>query len=320
LDSEIFFVHFSISPFQRKRRVPALASEISLLLKCNKKRRSVRKNGIIPNVQTDAIVGFPKPWTVTGYLLLSGSAIFVGRIVYEETILTRSQGPQMIGFAMAHGAVPFISIAGLIGLVGGFLWIVASFVLLIRKRFRIPLTDWIPMALLLVFAALLLIPYQTWEELTVRIAGPGPHGNEFMVEAAAYGNHRMVEYFLRKGFDINYEGDIGATPLSAAAVMGNKEMVSFLVSRGANVNRKGSLTGESALMGAAESGKFETVKALLENGADPCATDKEGRTAAGSARKYRHADIADYLSTRFHCQETIIDSCADPSVSACVHP
>src|SRR5277367_446134 len=28
----------------------------------------------------------------------------------------------------------------------------------------------------------------------------------------------------------------------------------------------------------------------------------------------------EYLSTRFHCQERAIDSCADPSVSACVHP
>jgi hypothetical protein len=270
-------------------------------------------------VRTDAIGGFPKAWTATGYLLLGGAAIFVGRIVYEETVLTRSHGPQMIGFAMAHGAVPFIAIAGLIGLAGGFLWMVASMALLIRKRFRIPLADWIPMILLLVFASLLLIPYQTWEELTVRIAGPGSYGNDFMVEAAGYGNQRVVKYFLGKGYDVNFEDTGGTTALSAAAIMGNKEMIRFLVSRGADVNRKDGLIGESALMGAAEMGKFETVKALLEKGADPCATDKQGHTAAGLATKYRHAEIAEYLSTRFHCQETIIDSCADPSVSACVH-
>ena len=73
-------------------------------------------------------------------------------------------------------------------------------------------------------------------------------------------------------------------------------------------------------MAASEMGQLETVKALLEKGADPCATNKDGHTAAGLATRYNHSDIAEYLSSRFHCQERVIDSCADPSVSACVHP
>jgi hypothetical protein len=77
-------------------------------------------------VQDNPPVGFPKPWTITGYILLAAAALFVGRIVYEETILTWTNGPQMVGFAMMHGAVPLFFIAGLIGLPGSLLWMIVS--------------------------------------------------------------------------------------------------------------------------------------------------------------------------------------------------
>lgn len=278
-----------------------------------------RQNGIIPDMQVNAPVGFPKPWTTTGYLLLCGAALFVGRIVYEETFLTWINGPQMVGFAMTHGAVPFILVAGLIGLLGGLLWLIASAVLQLRKKFRIPLTDWLPVILLPLVAVLLFIPYETWEELTVLIAGPGSHGNEFMVEAAAHGKQRFFMHLLHKGYDINCETGGGVTPLSGAAVEGNEEMVSLLISMGADVNRKNGLTRETPLMAASVMGKFGTAKVLLKNGADPCATNKDGNTAAGLAKEYGHPRIAEYLSSRFHCQEKVIDSCSDPSVT-CVHP
>jgi hypothetical protein len=95
-------------------------------------------------VRTNVQVGFPRGWTIAGYVFLAGFALLVGRIIYEETFLTWIHGPQMVGFAMAHGALPFVVGAGLIGLLGGSLWLIASLVLLFRKRFRIPLTDWFP--------------------------------------------------------------------------------------------------------------------------------------------------------------------------------
>jgi hypothetical protein len=254
-------------------------------------------------VHTNAQDGFPSGWTIAGYVLLAGSALLVGRIIYEETILTWVHGPQMVGFAMAHGALPLIVGAGLVGLLGGSIWLIASLVLLFRRQFHVPLTDWVPIVLLCALAAMLFIPYETWQELTVRIAGPGNYGNEFLIQAAAHGRRRMVAYSLRKGCDINYEDSGGTTPLSAAAVGGNKEMVMFLISSGADVNRKNLLTGGSPLMAASDMGQLEAVKALLEKGADPCATNNEGHTAAWLATTYNHDDIAEYLSNRFHCQE-----------------
>jgi hypothetical protein len=271
-------------------------------------------------MRTDVTVGFPKAWTLTGYLLLGGAAVFVGRIVYEETILTWLSGPQMVGFAMMHGALPFIPIAGGIGLLGGLLWLAVSLVLLILKRFRVPLTDWIPIILLLLVAVPFFIPYDAWEEFMVRIAGSGSHGNDFLVQAAAQDKRRFATFLLRKGCDINYENGGGTTPLSGASVEGREEMVSFLVSKGAKVNRKDHVTGETPLMAAAGMGQLGTVKVLLKNGADPCRTDKEGHTAGGLAKKYRHGEIAEYLSSRFHCQESvIIVPCVDSAFSACVH-
>jgi hypothetical protein len=279
-----------------------------------------RERGIILDVSDNSPVGFSRPWTITGYILLAGAAFFVGGIVYQETILTWTDGPQSLGFGNVHtGSFLFFFLVAFALLVGNSLWTIGSVVLLIRKKFQVPLVEWAPIVLLVILAAILAIPYESWEVLSVRIVDPGPHGNRFMLYASASGNQPLVAYLLRKGYDVNYELD-GTTPLSGASVGGKKEMVRFLISKGADVNRKSRSIGETPLMAAAEMGKLETTNVLLDNGADPCATDNEGHTAAGLARKYGHGDISEYLSSRFACQEKVIDSCADPSVSVCVHP
>jgi len=244
--------------------------------------------------------GFAKAWTITGYLLFCAAAILVGRSVYEETILTWVSGPQMVGFAMAHGALAPLLIVESVSMLGTLLWLAASFVLLLWKKFRLPVMDWIPIVLSLLLVALISVPYETWEELMVRIAGPGSHGSDFLVQAAGQDKRRFVTLLLSKGYDINYEGLDGTTPLSATSVGGHEKMIRFLISRGAEVNRKSGSVGETPLA-AAGMGQLGSVKVLLENGADPCLTDKVGHTAEGLAKEYHHSDIAEYLSSRFHC-------------------
>jgi hypothetical protein len=170
-------------------------------------------------------------------------------------------------------------------------------------------------------AVLFFMPYEAWEKFVVRIAGPGSHGSDFLVQAAAQDKQRFVTLLLRKGYDINYEDEGGTTPLSGASVGGHEEMVSFLVSKGADLNRKNRVTGETPLVAAAGMGQLGTSQVLLKNGADPCTTDEEGHTAEGLAKKYGDDEIAEYLSSRFHCQENVLVApCVDSAVSACVHP
>lgn len=183
-----------------------------------------REHGIILEMQNNPPGGFPKPWIIAGYTLLVAAALFVGRIVYEETILTWTNGPQMVGFAMMHGAVPVFLLSGLIGVPGSLLWMIVSLVWLFKKKFGIPPADWAPIISLIILAALLFIPYESWEELAVHVAGPGAHGSEVMLQVAVQGNRRLVTHLLRQGYDVNYEGKGGTTPLSGAAVEGNKEI------------------------------------------------------------------------------------------------
>jgi hypothetical protein len=98
-----------------------------------------QEHGIILDVQDNAPVGFPRLWTITGYVLLIGAAVFVGGIVYQETILTWTDGPQSLGFGNVHtGSFLFFILAAFVLLAGTSLWIVGSFVLLIRKKFQVP--------------------------------------------------------------------------------------------------------------------------------------------------------------------------------------
>lgn len=234
-------------------------------------------------MRSDTSIGFPRAWRVAGYLLFVLSAVFVGRILYEETILTWIEGPQMVGFAMVH-AMPQILIAGSIGLPLGFLWLLVSLVLLFRRQFRVPSVDWLPIVLLTFLAVMLFIPYETWEEIIVRTAGPGSHGNYYLVQAAAQGKGRFVALLLSTGYDINSESG-GTTPLSGASVGGREEMVSLLISKQADVNRKNWLVSwRVSTYGCGCNGTARDRQTAVEEWGCPLC-NRQGRPYRGGACK-----------------------------------
>jgi hypothetical protein len=53
-------------------------------------------------MENDSTAGFSAGWRLSGYVFLALAAIFVFRIVYEETVLTWLNGSQMVGFALVH--------------------------------------------------------------------------------------------------------------------------------------------------------------------------------------------------------------------------
>jgi uncharacterized protein len=85
-------------------------------------------------------------------------------------------------------------------------------------------------------------------------------------------------------------GDLGKQ-LIEAAKKGNANTVRALLDRGADVNAKNK-DGFTVLMVA---GNAEIVRLLIDKGADVNAKDNSGRTASGLAASKHHANIAQML-------------------------
>ncbi|WP_053367295.1 M48 family metallopeptidase [Bacillus sp. FJAT-27245] len=109
------------------------------------------------------------------------------------------------------------------------------------------------------------------------------------------GNAEMVQLLLDEGADPNYETGYSMTPLMTAAEKGNPDMVRLLKAAGADVNYQDSSEGMTALMYAAMGEDEETVKLLLEYGADPAIKDYTNMTAYMNAIDTGSEEIANLL-------------------------
>ena len=77
---------------------------------------------------------------------------------------------------------------------------------------------------------------------------------------------------------MNARNKYGSTALMLAARYGTAESVKLLLDAGADVNARSEL-GQSSLMKAAKAGAAETVRILLKAGADASVKDTDGKTA-----------------------------------------
>lgn len=89
----------------------------------------------------------------------------------------------------------------------------------------------------------------------------------------------IAQALLDAGADINQEGPVGNTPLTASCSQTNSaEIVEFLIDRGANVNQPG-YNGTSPLYQAVRKGRAAIAEVLIKNGADVKAKNADGETA-----------------------------------------
>ncbi len=138
----------------------------------------------------------------------------------------------------------------------------------------------------------------------------GRNGATALIHAVGTGNESLVRLLLERGALVTVKGPGGSLPLDAAlrnrdariarlilsryqdkgvsqlldaSRKGDRSSLTLLLDAGANVNGTGEM-GETPLMVAAGGGQIDTVKFLLEKGADPRVTDKKGVNALGWAR------------------------------------
>jgi uncharacterized protein len=113
------------------------------------------------------------------------------------------------------------------------------------------------------------------------LAGPvaalGLFESDPIFDYARNGDTGAVEYFLKKGANIDTSNPAGETVLIIGTQIGNLEMVNLALGRGARVDREDKF-GKTALCWAAERGEVPIVERLLAAHADVNRQTQEGLT------------------------------------------
>ena len=115
--------------------------------------------------------------------------------------------------------------------------------------------------------------------------------------AIFFGHGALARWLIEQGADVNAAADNPqrVAPLHAAAAVRDRETMRELLERGADPNAK-QQNDYTPLHGAASRGDIEMAKLLLEHGAQRDAHTSDGMTPADVARKYNQDAFAEWLS------------------------
>lgn len=109
---------------------------------------------------------------------------------------------------------------------------------------------------------------------------------------AKYGKHQTIEQYgdggamaelMINGADVFEKDNNGWTPLHAASRWGNAGAMKILIQYGADVSSAQCGWTPLHYAASAKEHTIESMQLLLENGADPCMPDSDGKTALHSA-------------------------------------
>jgi hypothetical protein len=233
--------------------------------------------------------------TDIGVVLVSATAVFTGRVVFEETLFVWVRGAQWEGFSPAHSVLDYI---GLLCLLFTLMWASVVAILAAAERSRLSATELTLFAVLVICCGLRAVPHEHWQLLTVRLHGASHVPRKWIFSAAANGEVQLLNYLLAHGVDVNTRGQYGESPLGAAAAAGQMEAAGMLIARGAHLNDRTDITLETPLTEAAQMNHTDMVKLLLDHGANPAAMDVLDRTPLDWARENGNQQMAGLLKKR----------------------
>jgi ankyrin repeat protein len=135
-------------------------------------------------------------------------------------------------------------------------------------------------------------------ERGARVDAVSTNGWTAVTLAAVKGRAAVLSRLLDAGADANAADIYGWTPLMRAVQGGRSETVRVLLESDATDLRARNDNGATALHYAALGGHVDMVQWLLDRGADPACSDKEGDTPLTMASARGHAAVVDLLKRR----------------------
>ena len=177
----------------------------------------------------------PKWLVKLGQFALPGTVLLAVDLIYEQTLLTWSQGEQMVGFSLSHLLGPLLLLS--LAMCYAFLLGVCLLVLLrLLQRRQVPQIPWALVIILSISLCVTYIPYRVWKHVTITLKGPGPQAAQSLVYAAHDGDRAAVELLLNHGVSVDIDNH-GSTALNGACAGGQLGIARFLLSKGADIRR-----------------------------------------------------------------------------------
>jgi len=209
------------------------------------------------------------------------TGVLAVRMVWEETSLTIQEGPQMVGFSLAHGPGAVLLFTPIILVI----WIATALVVLLisllRKK-KLSRWFWISLGSAIAVIGILSIPAVFWQWLMIGSFAKSPHAADLMVYDAAEGDALTVRGYLAHGVPLTATNYEGSTATFGAAAGGSLAVIEMLTSRGADLNAT-NLYGDSPLEAAIENKHVAVASFLKAHGAFQIEGTPEQRDAASKS-------------------------------------
>ncbi len=152
---------------------------------------------------------------------------------------------------------------------------------------------------------------------------PSKHmGFTALYEAAYFGQVRVLEKLIAKGYDVNernspdidggYSGAVNATPLFGAALNGCTEAAEILLRHGANLHMRCE-DEQTPLMAACIEGSPDMVRLLLAHGAKLEERDESGYTPLLLACEHADEDVIRELLAHGADRNATCEECGSES-------